>query len=157
MEWYRSWPKYLSDYDPKNPATPTVLPPHLAERPYVVDTMTKLFMHSWDYATVESWPNESFCMLEWDIALDRQARERFETYVSKSPGEVWAARYHLSDDRLIFGLGCIYFPIDVLRAFLATDIPATYKFTDHTFYKWCISNGVRVWESHGVYPQHLNT
>ncbi len=85
MKWYRSWPDKI--------------PPG---RAYVVDSMTRLVMNDADYNTVQPWPDDEpgFCMLEWDIALAREERERFVELVHRSPNRVLVAPYYKTLDPL---------------------------------------------------------
>lgn len=155
LKWYRSFPQWWKDdsdiRESREWLGETYCPEHLQDRPYVIDTMPRLYMSNWDYNTVE-WPRQSLFMLEWDIALDRQGREKFQKYALAYPNEVATAPYHLSDGRTIHkGFGCIYLPRVVVMAFLDTKPD---RFTDNLFFEWY---GIPRVCSHGVYPQHLNT
>ena len=156
-QWYRSWPSWWDNYEPNNGA-----PPHLRDRPYVVDSLPILEMSDFDYSTVK-WPaidDDGFCMLEWDIALDRQGREAFENFVHINSSLVAVAPYHLSDGRITArSLGCVYFPIPVLNEFLYLR-DKHQAFTDTHFFDWYERNmgkdAIRVC-TYNVYPQHLNS
>lgn len=107
-------------------------------------------MRDWDYLTLE-WPSESFCMLEWDMALDRKSRELFAMQAIDTPKEVMTAPYYLSDGRRIYkGFGCIYWPINVVKEYLKEGHD---RFTDGLFFNWYGSPQV----ARNVFPQHLNT
>ena len=135
-------------------------------------------MSNCDYSTVESWPDDEpgFCMLEWDVALDIQDRNRFVALAEQQPDKVLVAPYIKSYGGAIrqihshmgfipigegdtqaanFGLGCVYLPQKFLRAFLAGR-DRREAFTDTTLSAWH-------WRFHGpatvtwdVHPQHLH-
>lgn len=139
MRWIRSWPR--------------VIPPG---RAYVVDDMERLVLDDYDYTPLGQ-ANESVCLLEWDMAISREDRVRFEEHAAENPGSVLVAPYrlyHVAPEpvwahRLVdeegreswihgprqsvpdwqdeacdyFGFGLIYFPAELVRAFLAAPAP----------------------------------
>lgn len=176
-QWYRSWP---SDGD-------------FAERdlekvPHVIDDLPRLMMASFNYktvseyrsiGTVDGWPDEDFCMLEWDVALDPHSRNLFSALATIEPRRVLVGPYWWHDSWIdfvgndgrgptlesrqvlpsddtcdSFGLGCIYIPRVVLTEFLAQ--MGSLGFTDYTFGGWYRQKygPARVtWEAH---PQHVH-
>ena len=150
--WYRSWPSWWDPDKPWNNA-----PRHLRERPYIIDGLSRIYMKDWDYnQTFDGWPNRDLFLLEWDVALDRQGRETFEHFALAYPEMISVARYHLSDDRSIYGMGCIYLPYAVVTAFKEYGARAYPGFiwSDSSLFKW-YAEEPRLCDS--VYPQHLNS
>lgn len=168
LAWYRSWPDQVPD--------------GLA---HVIDGLPRLVMRDKNYATLadyQPWPQHDpgWCLLEWDIALASEERQRFEQHALSEPGRVLVAPYplypagkppagvHRTKGRPIspgerwaetFGFGCIYFPQAVLDRWWA-EPPATYAkrgyFTDTTFATWYRTRyglGEVDWS---VHPQHLH-
>ena len=108
-------------------------------------------MRNWDYYTCP-FPDENLCMLEWDIALDRQSKEKFVKQALTEPDMVMTAMYHLSDGRTLYnGFGCVYLPRLIVKEFVK-DHPND-LFSDATFFRWYGTPRV----CPGVYPQHLNS
>lgn len=158
LRWLRSWP--------------TAVP---GGRAHVHDHLPRLHMSGHDYLTAELPDDEpGWCLLEWDVALASEERARFAALALEAPGRVLVAPYHIypvagppagvhrTAGRPIpegapaaetFGLGCVYLPQPVLRAFMASTPPA---FTDRSFSRWHLAEygpaGV-TWE---VHPQHLH-
>lgn len=176
--FYRSWPSdtaiaELGGIDKRN---------------HIVDNLPRLLMYGHNYKSVaefrsigtnDGWPDESFCMLEWDIALDRRGRNLFAALALYEPRRVLVAPYwwHESwihyvgndgrgptpESRPVmasdtecdsFGLGCIYIPREVLSEFLPT--MDHLGFTDYTFGQWYRGKygpARLTWE---VHPQHVH-
>lgn len=140
-QWYRSWPERV--------------PEHLLERPRIVDTLPRLLMSGWDYYTVKTWPEESFLMLEWDVALDGLGRRYMEQAAIQTPNTVCTAPYRLNDGRFLTeGFGCIYFPRHIIDQFVATEPPI---FSDVTWFNWMRDRGIQYRVIENVFPQHLNS
>lgn len=145
LPWYRSWPE-----DPP------------AERAHVVDELPHLVMRDHNYATLEHVPDHQpgWCLLEWDVALDRTGRANFAAHALEQPDRILVAPYHVyPGDRppeqvhrnhgrsvtigtptcTSFGLGCIYLPATILTHFHQQP-PATYTrhglITDTTLSDW---------------------
>jgi hypothetical protein len=157
MEWFRSWP-----------AVPPV------DRARVIDAIPRLVMTDCDYATLNpGWPasRPGFCMLEWDVALDRVGRARFAALAADAPGQVLVADYPIypiggppagtcrargrpiapgTPTAETFGFGCIYFPADVLAAWPGG------RLTDRTFSRWHLTRYGLARVAPGVHPQHLH-
>lgn len=77
MRWLRSWP--------------AVVPPG---RAYVQDDLERLVISNYDYRPLAEI-NEDVCLLEWDVALDREGMARFERYASIQRHNVLVAPYRL--------------------------------------------------------------
>lgn len=157
MEWFRSWP-----------AAP---PP---DRARVIDALPRLVIDSYDYATLNpGWPADQpgFCMLEWDVALDRVGRARFADLAATAPGQVLVADYPIypvagppagtcrarghpipaeATSTETFGLGCIYLPATVLAEWPGG------RLTDRTFSRWHHTRYGPARVALGVHPQHLH-
>jgi len=139
-------------------------------------------MSQQNYKTVadfQPWPEESFCMLEWDVALDGQGQRIFAAIALFEPRRVLVAPYRWHDSWIdfvgndgrgptpesrpviesdvtcdSFGLGCIYIPRDVLTEFLAQ--MDHLGFTDYTFGLWYRQKYGPARLTWDVHPQHLN-
>jgi len=176
-EWYRSWP---SDGD--------IAEHDLLKRGHVIDQLPRLIMAGHNYKTVaeyrsigtnDGWPDTNFCMLEWDIALDKRGRELFSALSLSEPRRVLVAPYwwHESwidfvgndgrgpteESRPVlpsdmecdsFGLGCIYIPRVVLVEFLAQ--MDRLGFTDYTFGSWYRGKYGPARLTWDVHPQHVH-
>jgi hypothetical protein len=143
IPWYRSWPESWR-----------------IDAAYVSDTMPKLLMHSYDYNTITNWPNHDLILLEWDIAIDLHDRTVFEAFANASRNEISVAAYRLSNHEWVhsyyddtnqlqrvnygrsfcdhFGLGIVYLPIEIVRAWKATKPD---RWTDGTMSLWHHQNG----------------
>lgn len=177
LQWYRSWPHDV-EFAENN----------LWDCPRVIDSLPRMLMAKQDYKTirdynslqtVDGWPENDFCMLEWDIALDPWARLAFAAEALCEPHEILVAPYRFhetwcmwvgndgsgpsSDGRPIqrgethcdsFGLGCIYIPRSVLTEFLT--VMDKFGFSDGTFGKWYHEKYGKVRVTWNVYPQHLH-
>jgi hypothetical protein len=158
------------------------------KRNYVHDDMPKLIMSGCNYKTVsefrslgteDGWPEENFCMLEWDIALDTQSQRVFAAEALLEPRRVLVAPYRWHDNWIdfvgndgrgptpesrsviesdttcdSFGLGCIYLPRAVLSEFLAT--MNHLGFTDYTFGQWYRQKYGPARLTWRVHPQHVH-
>lgn len=158
MRWYRSWP--------------ATIPP---SRAYVHDHLPRLVMTGHDYATAELPDDEpGFCMLEWDVALDQVGRALFAETAAQLPGRVLVAPYSIypiagppagvhrawgqpippgMPSAETFGLGCVYLPQHVLRAWYAA---GPRRFSDRSFSLWyhrTYGPAAVTWQ---VSPQHLH-
>jgi hypothetical protein len=170
--WYRSWP---SDGDIAELGGPS-------SRNHVIDNLPRLIMAGHNYKTVgeyQTWPDENFCMLEWDVALDKRGRELFSALSLSEPRRVLVAPYwwHESwihyvgndgrgpteESRPVlpsdtecdsFGLGCIYIPRAILTEFLAQ--MDRFGFTDYTFGKWYRGKYGPARLTWDVHPQHVH-
>lgn len=131
MRWLRSWPA--------NPP---------AGRAHVVDDMERLVIDDYDYTPLGSI-DDDVCLLEWDMAIDRQQMTLFEGYAVQTPDRVIVAPYKLYNpgDRPhnahrtmlgmrgerwisdmepqcdLFALGLAYLPRQLVREFLASPAP----------------------------------
>lgn len=131
MRWVRSWPR--------------VIPPG---RAYVVDDMERIVLDDYDYTPLGKI-DEDVIVIEWDMALSREDRDRFARIAERHPRRVIVAPYklyHVADQpvwahRLVdrhgreswvqggetycdyFGFGLIYLPRELVRAFLAAPAP----------------------------------
>lgn len=176
-KWYRSWP------------SPSEWAEHdLGRVPHVVDNLPRLIMTGQNYktvselrsiGTVDGWPDESFCMLEWDIALDPIGMQYFAAHALLEPREILVAPYRFHDTWICwegntgggpstdsrpsnpndsrcdsFGLGCIYLPRVVLNEFL--DSMTHTGFTDGTFGAWYKERYGKARVTWEVHPQHLH-
>ena len=142
-------------------------------------------MRDQNYATVsdfQPWPDihPGWFMLEWDIALDRQSRERFAANAMLQPDRVRVAPYMLYYEGVprrqvhrwggkpipdgqpradMVGFGCIYFPQTVLDAFW-DDPPArlirTGTLTDTVFSDWHRARYDHFDVDWSVCPQHVH-
>lgn len=174
LSWYRSWPApeewAAHDLDKV---------PHVVDQLPRLTMSAKNYQRvQWP----KDLPG--FCMLEWDIALDSLSRRRFITKALERPHEVLVAPYlfhdtvvcwvgndgshnsaddrplrggceHCGEDRTdSFGFGCIYFPQDVLREFLA-QMDHT-GMTDDTFGQWYLPRYGQARVTWSVHPQHLH-
>jgi len=158
LRWYRSWP--------------ATIPPG---RAYIHDHLPRLVMTGHDYATATLPADEpGFCLLEWDVALASEGRERFAQLALAQPGRVLVAPYHIyptaappagvhrrggrpipagAPDAETFGLGCAYLPQAVLARWHAT--PHRH-FSDRSFSVWyhrTYGPATVTWQ---VAPQHLH-
>jgi len=141
-------------------------------------------MRDQNYATVQEfqpWPDISpgWCLIEWDIALDRASRERFAANALQAPGRVRVAPYLLyppagarqvhrwqgrpiSDGDLLadaFGFGCIYLPQPVLSDLWADPpqrLTRTGVLTDTVFSDWHRQRYGPVEVDWTVSPQHVH-
>lgn len=176
-QWYRSWP------------SPTDWAEHKLEtRPHVVDNLPRILMAGQNYKTVselnslqtmDGWPDESFCMLEWDIALDPVGMRAFQAFALLEPREILVAPYRFHDTWICwegnpgdgpsldsrpgnagdaridsFGLGCLYLPRVVLTEFLS--VMDKFGFTDGTFGRWYREKYGKVRITWEVHPQHVH-
>lgn len=137
-------------------------------------------MRDCNYLTVpefQPWPSHvpGWCLLEWDIALDRASRDRFAEAAATRPDRVRVAPYmlypvgrqvHRLNGRPItsgqpyadmFGFGCIYLPQTVLDAF-AADPPAraAREITDTVFSDWYRVRFGPADVDWNVHPQHVH-
>lgn len=141
-------------------------------------------MRDQNYATVsqfQPWPDAEpgWCLLEWDIALDRASRERFAANAAQHPDRVRVAPYllyppagprqvHRWHGRPIgdgdpfadaVGFGCIYLPQPILDE-LWTDPPRrltrTGVLTDTVFSDWHRLRHGPVDVDWTVSPQHVH-
>jgi hypothetical protein len=160
IDWYRSWPREI----PKG-------------RAHVRDSLPRLPMTNCDYRTMQ-WPDEGFCLLEWDIALDRRQRATFADQAAERPDEVLVAPYWLfygGSGRLVhrklfnldpiaegaptadlFGFGCVYFPRQMILDYLAYQPYRREPFTDTTFSHWHRRTHGKARVTWDVHPQHLH-
>lgn len=166
--WYRSWPDRIP-----------------AGRAHIIDGLSRLVLRDQNYATLsdfQPWPRVTpgWFMLEWDIALDRQSRERFADNALQHPDRVRVAPYMLYPDRGAprqchrsagkpipdgqphadsVGFGCIYFPQDLLDEFWA-DPPVRLNrdrmLTDTVFSDWHRARHDHFDVDWTVHPQHLH-
>lgn len=143
-------------------------------------------MRDQNYATVsdyQPWPEHEpgWFMLEWDIALDRQSRERFAANALRNPGRVRVAPYMLYPDGDLeprqcqrwggkpipegqacadmVGFGCIYFPQAILEEFWQNPpdrLTRTGVLTDTVFSDWHRSRHDHFDVDWTVRPQHLH-
>jgi hypothetical protein len=163
--WWRSWPAVVSS---------------APDRARVEDSLPRLVMRDRDYRTVadyQPWPTNDlgFCMLEWDVALDRVGRARFARRAAEYPGKVLVADYpiypvggppagtcRIKGEPIApgaplaetFGLGCIYLPRNVLDHWF--DERPGAPFTDRTFSQWHHAHYGPAWVCADVHPQHLH-
>lgn len=167
MKWIRSWPSPTEWSEKK-----------LDNVPHVVDTIERMFMTDYNYGQCQ-WPDEPFCMLEWDIALDPLSRQVFAAEALLEPREVLVAPYRFHDTWCMwigndgsgpnlnsrpvkigeprcdsFGLGCIYIPPTVLKEFL--EVMDKFGFTDCTFGRWYHQKYGQARMTWNVHPQHLH-
>lgn len=139
-------------------------------------------MSDHNYATLVTWPDHQpgWCMLEWDVALDRVGRRHFADNALADPDRVMVAPYwiypgdrppeqpHRNHGQPIrpstetadtFGLGCIYLPDTVLDHFWR-DPPVTYTdrdlITDTTFSDWYRHHYPPARVDWTTRPQHLH-
>lgn len=157
MEWFRSWP--------------AVAPP---DRAHIIDRLPRLVIGDYDYATLNpGWPavRPGFCLLEWDVALDRVGRARFAELAAAAPGRVLVADYPIfpvggppagtcrvggrpvdpgTPRAESFGFGCIYLPAHILQAWPGG------RMTDRTFSRWHHTRYGPATIARGVHPQHLH-
>lgn len=142
-------------------------------------------MKDQNYATVaefQPWPQHEpgWFMLEWDIALDRQSRERFVANAMQNPDRVRVAPYTLYYEGVparqvhrwggrpipdgqphadMVGFGCIYFPQVILDRFWA-EPPArlvkTGMFNDGVFSDWHGQRYDPIAVDWTVCPQHVH-
>lgn len=141
-------------------------------------------MRDQNYTTVpeyQPWPRHDpgWCLLEWDIALDRHGRDRFAAGALEHPDRVRVAPYllyppegprqvhrlhgtPLADGQPhadMFGFGCIYLPQTVLDAFWSDPprrLTRTGVLTDTVFSDWHRSRFGPVDVDWNVHPQHLH-
>lgn len=141
-------------------------------------------MRDQNYATVadyQPWPRHEpgWFLLEWDIALDRQSRERFTANALANPDRVRVAPYMLyppAGPRQchrwggkpipagqpyadMVGFGCIYFPQAVLDAFWLeppSRLTRTGVFNDCVFSDWHRARFDHFDVDWTVHPQHLH-
>jgi hypothetical protein len=167
LRWYRSWPE---------------APP--PGRAFVHDGVPRLLMTGCDYQTLtrfQPWPphRPGFCLLEWDVALDRVGRARFAEEALAEPDRILVAPYHIypvggrptivhkhgpGRSRVpiarprptadSFGFGCIYMPQLVLQRFLITRPRAPMR--DSLFSDWHMDRYPPVRVTWDVHPQHLH-
>lgn len=162
IRWYRSWPATSPE-----------------GRAFVQDSLPRLIMSDCDYSTVQEWPDDDpgFCMLEWDVALDLESRNRFVELAEQRPDRILVAPYiksyggairqihsHMGYNPIAvgdtraenFGLGCVYLPQAELQRFLVERDPRE-PFTDTSLSTWYWTKRHRfadvTWE---VRPQHLH-
>lgn len=166
LRWFRSWPESV----PRG-------------RAYVADGLPRLVMRDCNYATLadyQPWPElePGFCLIEWDLALDRVGRDRFAERASAHPDRVLVAPYWLfpagrapmlvhrtrgrptpwGEPRTeLFGFGCIYFPRALMARWWA-EMPARARshWTDTTFAEWHRAAVGRADVEWTVTPQHLH-
>lgn len=168
LTWYRSWPAA---------GEPT------AGRARVEDSLPRLLMSGCDYATAQLPEDEpGFCMLEWDVALDRTGRDLFAALAEADPERVLVAPYpifpvgstpvvvHKAAESMArvghrrpiepgqawahsFGFGCIYLPQSVLAGWRSA---GRQRMTDATFSDWHIAAHATVEVTWRVSPQHLH-
>lgn len=168
MTWYRSWPDSIP-----------------AGRAHIIDGLSRLVMRDQNYATLsdyQPWPNHEpgWFLLEWDIALDRQSRDRFAANALEHPGRVRVAPYRLYYDGEktrqchrwggkpipegqphadMVGFGCIYFPQAILDAFWREPPPRLIRtglFNDGVFSDWHRQRYDKFDVDWTVHPQHLH-
>lgn len=155
-EWYRSWPKNVTDE-------------RVLNRAHISDHLPKIFIENYDYATAETevfsggmvrpgLPDDKhgFCMLEWDVALPENLRHEFGIR-ARIFNDIFVAPYNLSDgtyahrrpsldpydttlgELYSFALGCIYFPPGIISEFVE-DSGQTYlrntSMKDGDFSEW---------------------
>lgn len=148
-------------------------------------------MRGYNYSTVsdlQPWPDDQpgFCMLEWDIALDRRERDLFAARAAQHPERVLVAPYwrpfppglglpdhdgkivqiHRAGGRPVsdgsptcelFGLGCVYLPQKVLAAWWESDWPGSAgAFTDVSFSQWHFDTIGPCEIDWTTHPQHLH-
>lgn len=141
-------------------------------------------MRDCNYATLpefQPWPevHPGWCLLEWDIALDRASRDRFAANVMQAPDRVRVAPYllypstgpqqvHRLQGRPIadggpladsVGFGCIYFPQAVLDDLWANPprrMTRTGVLTDTVFSDWHRQRYGPVDVDWTVHPQHVH-
>jgi len=146
-----------------------------AGRAHVHDQLPRLLMRDHDYANAQLPGDQpGWCMLEWDVALASEARERFAELALQAPDRVLVAPYsiypiggppagvhriagrpipHGAPEAETFGLGCIYLPQAILRHWHAT---GGGRLDDRTFSRWhhrIYGPAAVTWQ---VSPQHLH-
>jgi len=174
LKWYRSYPAPEEIAEKKLETVP-----HIVDNlPRLLMTQYNMQRVEWPQDEI------GFCMLEWDIALDPIERRQFAAEALIEPREILVAPYrfhntwvtwhgndgggptfesrptpsgceHCGMDRTdSFGLGCIYFPQDVLQEFLKQ--MDGFGFTDYTFGKWYREKYGQARVTWRVHPQHLH-
>lgn len=78
MKIIRSWPKHVP-----------------SGRAYVYDDLPRFVMETYDYRGLADAFTEDLILLEWDIAVDRDALERFIAWCEVEPDRVRVAPYRL--------------------------------------------------------------
>lgn len=158
MMWFRSWPDRIPE-----------------GRAHVVDSLPRIVMSDRDYLTADLPTDEpGFCLLEWDVVLDRAGRDRFVSHAAARPRSVLVAPYrirrgdgtdvwvHRARGRWVtdgapscdwFGFGCIYLPRHLVTGFLATN---PRRFSDSLFSRWHHDHHGPVPIDWDVHPQHLH-
>jgi hypothetical protein len=133
-------------------------------------------MRDYDYSTMQLPDDQpGFCMLEWDVALASEQRERFAAIALQQPDRVLVAPYmiypvagppagvhrigghpipHGCPDADTFGLGCVYLPQAVLERWRAQ--MSAERFTDRAFSTWYTATYGRAAVTWQVSPQHLH-
>jgi hypothetical protein len=176
IRWYRSWPKHPS----AGPAR---------DHPHVYDHLPRILIDQYDYATAvtvagtESSPRlpydkPGFCLLEWDIALSSDERQRFAAKAMQRPDSVLVAPYMLYGidgnpecaHRFIahgdpigegwpvcetFGFGCIYLPSLVIGRFMQ-DAVTDLGMTDASFSRYVFHAYGPTTVDWSFHPQHLS-
>lgn len=132
MRWVRSWP--------------AVIPPG---RAYVVDDIDRLVIDGYDYSPLAAI-DDDIILVEWDMAVSAEDRERFEASALLTPSCVHTAPYRLYDanraphwahrtvldmdgkERWVqtgeptcdyFAFGLTYLPRDLIRRFMEYPAP----------------------------------
>lgn len=164
MEWIRTYP-------------PMVHPEDLG-RAFIVDTIPHVYMDR-NYVPVFQGLTASTAIVEWDIALSAEDRDRFIGHVEARPGRVHVAPYrlypvstglsepvwaHRTADLAwipegqpwcnLFGLGLAWIPLAITRAFLDTGPQLA---DDTAFSQWHHQAGLGPVPVHwDVRPVHLH-
>jgi hypothetical protein len=177
IPWYRSWPAENEWHEND-----------LERRNYVHDDLFRLYCKGSNYTNttwiplIEKDHDYGFCMLEWDMALDKRSQLVFAGIAIIEPREILVAPYAFhntwscwigndgsgpsADSRPIkrnelytdsFGLGCIYIPYQILVEFLDSGEATTPNgFTDSTFGKWYRQKYGQARVTWEIHPQHLH-
>lgn len=133
MRWVRAYTENL-DYSVKSGRSIVIDPEHC--EPF--------FNSDYDYRGLFETMTEDTVLIEWDIAISREDRARFEEHIASSPGRVHVAPYkhyfykpegqeygwvHRNGEDSFsvaegepecqfFGFGLVYLPLWLVRAFL---------------------------------------